>query len=275
MVVLLARVVVVGGHLIDPGAAIRPRYSIIIPLLNELEHIDAHLDLLFDQLAIQGNVSSKSESTFELIYVDGESDDGSYQKLMHRVQSLEEQPVSDQLANFKVLSCKKGRARQMNVGASEAQGEVLVFLHIDTTLPANCLALLDEVTRGASWLRFDLAFDEPGVLFRGLAWMINTRSGLSGIATGDQTFVIEKSLFLSVGGFPDQPLMEDVELSKRLKALVKPKRITPPVMTSARKWKKEGLVRTILLMWKLRWQYSRGVKAETLVKTYYPGRSYD
>ena len=140
----------------------------------------------------------------------------------------------------------------MNAGAALARGEALVFLHADTRLPERAALLIADALRRRRWGRFDVRIaGRPGML-RVVAALMNLRSRLTGIGTGDQAMFCERAAFVAVGGFPDQPLMEDIELSKRLKRLGPPACLRARVVTSGRRWETRGLWRTVLLMWRLR-----------------------
>jgi rSAM/selenodomain-associated transferase 2 len=221
------------------------RLSIIVPVLNETANIGAALDAL---APLRGRGA-------ELIVVDGGSSDGT---------AVLAQPLADQ-----VLSAPRGRASQMNAGAAAAKGDVLLFLHADTRLPNDADRLiLDELARSSrSWGRFDLRFDAGGLL-RLIAIMMNTRSRVTGIATGDQAMFMTRAAFDSVGGFPPIALMEDVALSTRLKRISRPLCLTARVTTSGRRWQRHGLMRTVLLMWHLRLRFFLGVDPARLARDY-------
>ena len=224
-----------------------PKASIIIPVLNEAEHLVSRLKAL----------QSFREQDIELILVDGGSSD--------HTQLLAEGWV-DQL-----ICSAAGRALQMNSGAHQATGTWLFFLHIDTRLSAEAeKALLSIVSNEApNWGRFDVLIEGKHPLLGLVANMMNLRSRLSGIATGDQLIFVHRSLFDAVGAFPKQPLMEDVELSKRLKKIQPPLCFSERVITSGRRWDQNGFWSTVILMWSLRWRYWRGETADELVKEYY------
>jgi rSAM/selenodomain-associated transferase 2 len=178
-----------------------------------------------------------------------------------------------------VVAAPRGRARQMNAGAARAHGEVLLFLHADTRLPPGAEGrVLQALAAGAHWGRFDVRIEpEAGAGDRGrwtflvIAALINLRSRLSGIATGDQAIFVRTSLFQQLGGYADQPLMEDIELCRRLKALPAagaPACLRERVATSGRRWQRHGVWRTIVLMWWLRWRYWRGESADALARLY-------
>jgi rSAM/selenodomain-associated transferase 2 len=221
------------------------RLSIIVPVLNEAGCVAANLDALAP-LRARGH---------ELIVVDGGSRDGSVALSRERADA--------------VLESAPSRARQMNAGAARARGEVLLFLHADTRLPAQAdAAVLQAVARGALWGRFDVKIEGRSPMFPLIAALMNRRSRWSGIATGDQAMFVQRALFARVGGFPDQPLMEDIELSRRLRAVAAPACLREKVLTSGRRWEQHGVWRTVLLMWRLRWRYWRGASPEALAKAY-------
>ncbi len=222
------------------------RISIIVPMLNEISTLPA----LMERLRLL------SRHGCEVILVDGGSDDGS--------------PDLARCAGFKVLQAPRSRARQMNVGAAEAKGSLLLFLHADTRLPDGADTLVSQslLADRHQWGRFDVRIAGKPRLLRVVAWLMNYRSYLSGIATGDQAIFVTRQAFEAVGGFPDQPLMEDIEFSKRLRRISKPARIRRPVTTSGRRWEQHGAWQTVLLMWRLRWRYWRGVPASELAKAW-------
>ena len=157
----------------------------------------------------------------------------------------------------------------MNAGAAKARGEVLLFLHADSRLPEGADTLvLDAVAQGATWGRFDVRIDGRSALLRLVAALMNLRSRCSGIATGDQAIFVRADRFRQVGGYPDQPLMEDVELSRRLRAASPPRCLRQRVRTSGRRWESRGVWRTIVLMWWLRWRYWRGASPQALAEAY-------
>lgn len=169
----------------------------------------------------------------------------------------------------RVLLAPRGRGSQMNAGAAGSTAEVLLFLHADTRLPADA----DQVIRaaveaGAVWGRFDVHIDSGRPLLRLVGRLMNLRSRLSGIATGDQAIFVRREVFEQAAGFPDIPLMEDIALSARLKRFGPPACLTPPVVTSARRWETHGSLRTILLMWRLRAMYFFGAAPQALADRY-------
>ena len=162
----------------------------------------------------------------------------------------------------------------MNAGAAVAQGDILLFLHADTLLPTSAEQAIENAmqrdggTKEYAWGRFDVRISGRSIMLWVVASLMNWRSRLSGIATGDQAMFVTRRAFESVGGFPDQPLMEDVELSKRLLALSRPICLTDRVVTSGRRWEAHGVWSAIWMMWRLRWLYWRGVPADELAKSY-------
>lgn len=195
----------------------------------------------------------------ELIVADGGSQDAS---------AALARPLADA-----VLAAPRGRARQMNAGAAAASsrdaGDALLFLHADTLLPAAAQELVAEALRGHAWGRFDVHIEGRSAVLRLVAALMNLRSRISGIATGDQAIFVRRDAFDAVGGFPDQPLMEDIELSSRLKRRFgRPACLRARVGTSGRRWERRGVWRTIALMWRLRLAYWLGAKPERLAEAY-------
>jgi rSAM/selenodomain-associated transferase 2 len=222
------------------------KLSIVVPVLNEAENLPALLARL---------VPLRACGT-EIIVVDGGSDDGS--------------PSLVSRANVMLIRSPAGRARQMNAGAARASGDALLFLHADTALPAFADRIVSAALDGGSrkWGRFDVHISGHSPLLRIVATMMNLRSRLTGIATGDQAMFMTRQAFNAVGGFPDLPLMEDIELSRRLKTVSRPICLRQRVLTSGRRWETRGVWRTIFLMWRLRFAWWRGVPAERLAQRY-------
>ncbi len=233
----------------------KPRFSVIVPVLNEAQTIISLLRALHAQVSSQ----------YEMVVVDGGSQDAT-SALVHEFQ--EKHPT----CSLSLLESERGRARQMNVGAAHAKGDYLVFLHADSSIPPEFAKALEGLASEICWGRFDVRLDDERAIFKLIGRMINWRSGFTGIATGDQTIFVKRAVFEQIGGYPDQPLMEDVELSKRLRRREFPHRIKyPAMMTSARKWREEGVWRTIFLMWRLRAAYALGANPQDLVRRYYRG----
>jgi len=220
--------------------------SIIVPMLNEAPALPDLLE----------HLRPLRRSGVEVILVDGGSEDGS--------------AAIASRAGFEVVHAERGRARQMNAGAAAASGDVLLFLHADTRLPDGAIQLINAALADGRhvWGRFDVAFDLRSLTMDATAFGMNLRSRLSGIATGDQALFMTRAAFDGVGGFPDQPLMEDVEITSRLRRRSRPACIRRPVLTSARRWKSRGPWRTILLMWRLRLAYWFGASPADLARHY-------
>ncbi|MFI4971912.1 MAG: TIGR04283 family arsenosugar biosynthesis glycosyltransferase [Hyphomicrobiales bacterium] len=221
------------------------KLSIVIPVLDEAAEIETALSALVPY----------RQRGVEVIVADGGSSDSTAERA--RV-----------LAD-RVIAAPRGRSLQMNAGAAAAQGDVLLFLHADTQLPENADGLvLDGLARsGSAWGRFDVRFDGGGLL-RVVAAMMNLRSRLTGIATGDQALFVTRAAFERVGGFPAIALMEDVALSVRLKRFGRPCALRARVTTSARRWRKHGTMRTVLLMWRLRLRFFLGADPAKLARAY-------
>jgi rSAM/selenodomain-associated transferase 2 len=219
--------------------------SIIIPALNEA----ANLPLLLAQLA------PLRERGAQLIVADGGSDDGAPELLAELAQWL---------------PAPRGRARQMNAGAAQASGELLWFVHADSQIPPAADRLIGAALADGRhcWGRFDVAISGRPWMLKVVARMINWRSRLTGIATGDQGIFVRRSTFEGLGGFADLPLMEDVELTTRLCTISRPACIREPLLTSGRRWQTRGVWRTIFLMWRLRWAYWRGVPIAQIAEAY-------
>lgn len=218
---------------------------IIVPVLNESVLLAQQLNEL-DVLRAMGA---------QVLLVDGGSNDRTIQLARD--------------AGFDVLESVRGRARQMNAGARAADSDLLVFLHVDTRLPGGALYLIENhLNSKMGWGRFDVRIVGRSPWLRVISFCMNWRSRLTGIATGDQTFFMTREMFERVGGFPEQPLMEDIEMSKRLKRFSPPVCLSDPVETSGRRWDQNGVCKTILLMWRLRWAYWRGVPASELARLY-------
>lgn len=179
--------------------------------------------------------------------------------------------VAARFPRARLLESPRGRARQMNAGAGTARGEVLLFLHADTRLPDGALAAVEAAIKdpGVVGGRFDVSFDNARAVFRMIAWFMNLRSRWSGISTGDQAIFVRRDVFEAMDGYREMPLMEDVELCRRLKRRGRQVALRLSVTTSARKWEREGALRTVLLMWALRFLYAAGVSPERLHRWYY------
>jgi rSAM/selenodomain-associated transferase 2 len=168
-----------------------------------------------------------------------------------------------------VLKAPRGRAAQMNAGAAAARGDVLMFLHADTTLPPDAIGTVERaIASGKSWGRFDVTIAGSHPMLTVVAMLMNARSRWSGIATGDQAMFARRETFVAVGGFPEIPLMEDVSLSRALNLVSRPAALRERVVTSGRRWERRGVLRTIFLMWRLRAAYALGADPHRLAHRY-------
>jgi rSAM/selenodomain-associated transferase 2 len=222
------------------------RIAIILPVRNEEAQIAACLTLL----------QPLRRQNCELIVVDGGSDD--------RTVALAE-PLAD-----RVIFSPKGRAAQMNTGAQQAHGDVLWFLHADSLPPPDAVALIRAALTDPNqhWGRFDVRLSGQHPLFRMVETLMNVRSRLTGIATGDQGLFVRRDLFEQVGGYPPIALMEDIALSRLLKQQSRPVCLRQRLTTSSRRWERDGILRTILLMWRLRLAYFFGADPDQLARIY-------
>lgn len=223
-----------------------PFLSIIIPVLDEARGIAATLDALAGMRA----------AGVEVVVVDGGSRDETVR-------------VATRLAD-KVIESPRGRATQMNAGARASTGEALLFLHADTVLPPDALAQVHAALqpRNREWGRFDVAIAGSDPMLVLVAMLMNARSRWSGIATGDQAIFVRRAAFTRAGGFAEIPLMEDVALCKALRRLSHPACLRARVVTSGRRWERQGTMRTILLMWRLRLAYALGADPHRLARRY-------
>lgn len=224
------------------------RISVIVPVLNEANLIVKTLSAL----------QPLRQAGHEVIVVDGGSHDATL--------SLSK-PYTDRL-----IRSSRGRSLQMNDGAKSANNEILLFLHADTLLPEGVDRFIIEgmEKEKRSWGRFDVKLSGTGPFFRIIEFLMNWRSRLSHIATGDQAIFVETDLFQSVGGFPEIDLMEDIALCKVLKNHSRPLCLRQRVLTSSRRWEEKGFPRTILLMWFLRLAYFLKTDPKRLARFYYP-----
>ncbi len=219
--------------------------SIIMPVLDEAATIETALSAL-QPYRTRG---------VEVIVADGGSNDDTTARAA---------PLCDH-----VVTAPRGRSFQMNAGAAAALGDVLLFLHADTQLPENADRLvLSGLTRtGADWGRFDVRFDHGGPLAL-VAFAMNLRSRTTGIATGDQAMFMTRAAYEAAGGFPAIALMEDVAMSARLKQIGRSLCLRARVTTSGARWRKYGLLRTVLLMWRLRLAFYFGADPAKLARSY-------
>ncbi|MDX1298035.1 MAG: TIGR04283 family arsenosugar biosynthesis glycosyltransferase [Pseudomonas sp.] len=225
-----------------------PLLTVVIPVRNEAQA----LPYLLEDLAALRVAGA------QLIVVDGGSSDSTCELALGRVDRL--------------LRTAPGRALQMNAGAAAAQGEYLWFVHADTRVSAESVERLQDVLRERPlWGRFDVRLSGSGVALWVIGWMISLRSRLTGIASGDQGIFVERACFDALGGYAQIPLMEDLQLCRRLKVQARPYCLRPPLSTSSRRWEHHGIWRTVVLMWCLRLAYYCGVSPEKLARQYRRG----
>lgn len=217
------------------------RLSVVIPTLNEARGIRAALEAL----------APLRERGHELIVADGGSADGTAQ-------------IAQALCD-RVVHSERGRALQMNAGARAATGDVLLFLHADTRLPFHADRMIFQGLRLSRWGRFDVEIEGSHPLLKVVAWAMNLRSRLTGIATGDQAIFVRRDAFAA---FPEIPLMEDIAFSAAMKRGGRPACLRSRVLTSGRRWESRGVLRTIVLMWRLRLLYFLGATPERLARRY-------
>lgn len=241
MAVPLDRVAVAGAPLAEGGL------SIVIPVLND----GAALNQLLSRLQQHLETSDKTE----IIVSDGGSRDDTLDVARH--------------FNCRIIRGAAGRSQQLNRGANVARFGRILFLHADTRLPDH---FQQHLLSAGDWGFFKLRLSGNQHPFRLIESMINWRSSLTGISTGDQAQFFSKDFFKAFGGYPDIPLMEDVAISKKAKSLSTPSVIDSPVVTSSRRWVKQGIIRTILLMWWLRFAFWIGISADKLHRLYYSQR---
>ena len=231
------------------------RIAVILPVFNEARHLEKTLSQL-----LAGHLFD------EVIVVDGGSTDASVE-IVCKLMSAD---VSGTQPVPYLIQVPRGRARQMHAGAQAAGADVLFFLHTDTTLPPDAVEQIRNAIR-ADFLcgRFDVRLSGRHFLFRVIERLMNWRSRVSGISTGDQGLFVRRDVYRMLGGFAPIALMEDIEFSTRLKWVGKPARLHGPVIASSRRWEERGITRTILLMWTLRFLYWLGVSPERLARWYY------
>ncbi len=230
------------------ATAVHPSVAVILPVRDEAGVLEA---VLTDLLA--------RHHPLEIIVVDGGSRDATR---AIAAGFASRHPV-------RVLDATAGRATQMNVGAAATHADILLFLHADTRLPPNAFERVrDAIGGGHVWGRFDVRLDGARFAYRVIEGFMNRRSALTGIATGDQAIFVRRDVFESLGGYAPIALMEDIELSRRLKRRGRPARLTDPVTTSVRRWERHGIVPTVLRMWGLRFLYWLGVSPAHLARWY-------
>jgi rSAM/selenodomain-associated transferase 2 len=224
----------------------RPSLSVIVPVLNEADGIRAVLACL-QPLRALGH---------ELILVDGGSVDDTVAQAKGLVDHL--------------LHAPRGRALQLRAGAEQARGDWLWFVHGDTRVSAAALAVLLRTLAdpAVAWGRFDVRLSGQAWSLRMIEWLMNLRSRISGIATGDQALFLRRELYARAGGWPPIPLMEDVALSRTLKRLARPACLRETVLTSSRRWERHGILPTVWLMWRLRLAFALGADPARLARHY-------
>ena len=221
------------------------RIAVIIPARNEADNIEQTLEPL----------QNWRQRGHQLILVDGGSSDSTVENA---------RPLVDV-----VLESEPGRAQQMNIGAENTDADILLFLHADTLIEAHVDQLIiDAVTNGRGWGRFNVGFDDSAIIFKVIAFFMNLRSCVTSIATGDQAIFVEQGLFNQAGRYPAQVLMEDIQLSINLRRQQRASCLWSKVITSARRWKQNGILRTVVLMWMLRFAYFVGISADRLKRWY-------
>ena len=222
------------------------KISVIIPALNEVEHIKQSLQ----------SVQSLRKKGHEVIVVDGGSNDETYS-------------IASDMAD-QIITFSPGRAIQMNAGAKKATGDIFIFLHADTILPdsAEQQILSGVADKHYFWGRFNVRLSGKHCLFRVIEFCMNLRTRFTGIVTGDHALCVSKQLFKKVNGFPEIKLMEEIVISRKLKKIVPPVCLHGTVLTSSRRWEKHGIIKTVLQMWWLRFIFIFGVDPLTLARKY-------
>ena len=223
-----------------------PNLSVVIPVLNEEENLIRQKEFL-ERLIRQGH---------EVLIIDGESCDNSV-------------AIANQIG-CRTFSTKPSRGHQLHFGALQSNNEILLFLHADSYLSENATELISKSLEPDNnyWGRFKIKFTNSSYIFLIIAWFMNLRSSLTGIVTGDHAIFVNKASYFKCGGFPNWDIMEDIAFSKRMKTLSPPICLKEHVITSSRRWEKQGIISTILLMWKLRLMFFFGVPTEKLAKLY-------
>ena len=222
------------------------RISIIVPTRNEEQRIAQTLGCL------------REPEVLEVIVVDGGSED--------RTREIARSLVD------RLVEASPGRARQMNAGARLARGDVLLFLHADAIVPPGFGAAIVAACSASIGGRFDVELDARGAIFRVIEWTINLRSRWSGLFTGDQGLFVRRDFFEALGGYPDQPLLEDLALSKAMKRRGRIAALRARLRTSARRWQRHGPLRTVALMWWIRALYFLGASPQRLARLYLDAR---
>lgn len=232
-----------------------PTVAVILPVLNEAAHLDETLSALLELQHFD-----------EIIVVDGGSTDTSVEIVCKFMSS--DEPDAHPVPIL--IQSPRGRSVQMHAGAQAAQADVLLFLHADSTLPPGAADdIRDAIGQGGTWGRFDVRLSGRHFLFRVIERLMNWRSRLTGIATGDQAIFVRHDVYRTLAGYAPMALMEDIEFSTRLKWIGRPVCLPGPVLVSSRRWEKHGIIRTIFMMWSLRFLYWLGVSPARLARWYY------
>jgi len=238
-----------------PPASPAPTVAVILPVLNEAAQLEETLAALIEEQHFD-----------EIIVVDGGSTDASVEIVCKFMSAGE----PDRHATPVLIQSAHGRALQLRAGADAAQADVLLFLHADSSLPPGATDdIRDAVEAGRLWGRFDVRLSGRHFLFRVIERLMNWRSRLTGIATGDQAIFVRRDVYRKLGGYTPLPLMEDIEFCARLKWISRPACLPGPILASSRRWEKHGIIRTVLLMWTLRLLYWLGVSPDRLARWYY------
>ncbi len=221
--------------------------SIVIPTYNESSTIESTLINLFEIISTGD----------EVIVVDGFSED-------------ETKEIAGKFTQAKLVTSKRGRALQMNMGAEKAENEYILFLHADTIISATCLTMLKNeiISNRIGWGWFPIKLNSPKFIFRVLELGANMRTSFTGAPLGDHGIFVKKDLFFEVGGFPEMPIMEEIEFVRKVKKISKGVEILSPVSTSVRRFEKSGVLKTFVTMWILRILYYLGIPPETLLRYY-------
>ena len=221
------------------------KLSIVIPTLNESDQIEQCLN----------NLQPLRHRGHEIIVVDGGSNDNTV-------------PLASSLCD-RIIQSERSRSIQMNAGSASASGQCILFLHADTDLPEDVVDIFSKIINIENvWGRFDIQLSGQSWMFRIIETCMNIRSRATGIATGDQVIFVGKELFSKVNGFPEIALMEDVAISKLLIKFSKPICFTEKVVSSSRRWKENGIIKTIIKMWIIRLLYYFQFDTERLAKLY-------
>ncbi|WP_269619714.1 TIGR04283 family arsenosugar biosynthesis glycosyltransferase [Zhongshania sp. BJYM1] len=229
------------------AAKTKPALSVVVPVLNEAAGLASKIESL-------GAHCQSSIHHIDVLFVDGGSHDNSVAIITGH--------------GYSCINSDKGRAKQMNAGAAQANADYLLFLHADSEVPNGGLDEVINTLHDHQWGRFDIRVSGKAKMFAVISFFINWRSRLTGIATGDQGIFVRKSLFNKIGGFADQPLMEDIDLSTKLGKVSAPRCLRSKIITSGRRWQQRGIWKTIFLMWRLRFMYWFGVSPLRLAKYY-------